>query len=704
MPALPTGAGLGGGTDIMAAIEQIMAPEFEPVYPNGYVIPSKPDRKLIQARADAAKSAAGPWLDNIADTFNRLRGQTAGYLTYEQQHRRGLPGQPSPYKSTQLIDQTARFRAYGASLPIAYSIEEYDPEKMQDAQKIEDFAYLLRKMHERRWMQRGNMPLTQSEWHDLLVYGMIVSRRTCNQTDDRCPIEATLQDPATIFPVIGRVGGVATLNAVYQISSVSIYQLIADWFPDAKGEIPKKIKDALGDKYGTFDESSRVDVLEYNDDWWRGAWVLGTDVEIMPITAHKYGRVPYVIQYGPGGESLHVKSPDTTNGPYYTSLGTTQDMERVFKARGFIDPMKNLHDYREGWGDMIQDRVLRDFNPPWVLEQSPEAEAMMGDPELPREPGSVIKIVGGQERLSGVPEPPIGSGAMSMLVSFIQSDTMTNMLAPGFGQPIDKSNVSGSAQSIQAEQGREIESGWVQAMSSYHASCADHDVNLYRNFGHESRYQDDGSVKKFYVKRRMPGYNEDPSFELTPDIIDNVDCQFTVTMASMRMSELIPFGNAAQMFGPDGMGIWDIYDIAEKMGITDVDRALQNNRIYRAIRKAEELPEYAKAVIVPQAFKDRLRAAKGNPLLQADILEQLVDWKKLVADPQRQQIEQQMAAPPPGQAPPGGGPPQPGQGIAGGGGAPYSQLNMGPGSQGGQVGRPETAGPPPPPPGSVQVV
>lgn len=698
-PAAPPSAGMGAGPDPRTIIERVVAPEFEPVYPSGYRVPPKPRREEILSRADSAKQAAGPWLENIADTFHRLRGHTAGYLTYSDLHKRGRPDAPSPFKSTQLIDQFNRFRAYGASLPIAYSIEEYDPDKFSSAQKVEDFSYLLRKMHERRWVERGNMPLAQSEWFDMLLYGTVVSRRTCNLLDEKCPIEATLQDPATIFPVIGRVGGYATLNAVYQIRTITVYELLADYTKD--GDLPKRIKDAIGDKIGTFDESSEVDVVEYNDDWWRGVFLLGTDVDILPLTAHKYGRVPYVIQYGPGGESLHSRSPDDPVADYSMSVagGAPREWERVFKARGFIDPMKQLHDYREGWGDRIQNRVLREFNPPLMLKQTMTANQIAGDPEINREEGGLTKLVGGEEDIGPLPEAPVASGAMSMLMQFIQADTQTNMLAPGFGQPIDKSNVSGTAQAVAAEQGRENESGWVQAMEEYHARCASHDVNLWRNFGHDARYQEDGSVKKFFVPRRMPTDGEERSFELTPDVIDSVDSDFRVTMNSLRMSELIVFGQAAQMFGPDGLGIWDVYTIAEKMGVTDVDRALANNRQYRSLRKAEELPEFAKAVTIPQGFKHALRAARGNPELQADILEQLVDWQKLIAQPQRQQLEASAQPQTPGPA----SPPTPGQGIAGGAGAPYAaNPATAPGAQGAPVGRP--SGPPVPPPDSVQVV
>jgi hypothetical protein len=677
--------------DISAMLDGMLKPPTQPKYAPGYTKPKKPEVGEIVTRATNAKEASSAFLDQVQDTMERLRpGLRAGY--FKRDEEAFFHGDIEVYQSTALIDAKSKLDAYLAARPIAYSVDVYDPEVYVDAQRIEDAAYHFRKLHERRWVEAGNMTLSQSEAKDLTLYGVVVSRRTLNLADTRCPITATLIDPATVFPLWGRVGNVPHLEAIYRIVTMPVYQVMADYALDEARA--RKIKDALGDKIGHFGASADVTVVEYWDSWWCGAFLFEGSVEIKPLTEHKYGCVPFVIQYGPGGEPMHTRSPQRGSGYMYNyAFGSrTNRDDRVYKATGYIEPMKRLHDVREAITGSYMNNLLKGFEQPVILEQTNSAAEAPEPPIIDRSAGGVTRLVGGEEQLKPFPTSPNPADA-GLVMQMIAMDSQTNLQTQG-DMP-DRSNISGSVMARSSEQGKELWDGWVQALESFHGRCATHDMLLWRNFGQEARYLS-GTKKSFYVPNRNPAADEKPSFELTPEMIDNVDTDIAVLMNDMSLSELIPFGQAAQMFGPDGMQIWSSRDIARKMGKTDFDRTRDEIRTEVMLKRVMEMEETGKLILVPQALLTAIDEATGDEQKQANLIQQFMVWKMAVMDPMMMQLQQASnPSPPPGMPGPQG-PPQPGQGISGGGGAPYAALGQGPGSvTGNQGGPPGPTGPRP---------
>ena len=327
-------------------------------------------------------------------------------------------------------------------------------------------------------------------------------------------------------------------------------------------------------------------------------------------------------------------------------------------------------------------------------------------PEIKRGEGEQTELAAGEEKLSTLPDSPKAGADAATLLQMVMGDLERSELAPGFGDVPDKSNVSGTAQSIAAENGREQEAGWIESLEEFHGQSLSHDVKQYRNWGHLANYAS-GSRKSYFVPRRNPSTGQEPSFELTPEIIDAVDCDVTCSMQSLRMSDLPVFAQAAQMLGPEGpTPIWTLGDIARKAGVTDIGRVTSENQTYMLLKRALEHPDLAKGITIPQALMQAISEAEGNEQLQGFLMGQLKWWMENIAAPQQQQMQMQQQQPQgPPQGPPQAGPPQMGQGVAGGAGAPYQAMGMGPGSQGAPVGRPAgpSNGPPPPPPGSVRI-
>jgi hypothetical protein len=664
--------------DMMGLLDALLKGPSQPKYPPGYEKPDKPVKGDIMAMAKVAKADSQPLLDQYADTYKRLRYHISGYLTESDRLARELGGQ-TPWISSALVDSWNRFVAYLASRPIAWSVDEYDPEKQGDAQKIEDFCYYTRKKVERSWVERGNMALTQAEAKDLTLFGVLIARITVDLANTHCPLDFVLVDPASVFPVWGRAGAVKTLEAVYRITKMPVQRVLSDYYSNKP---PKKVLDALGDQKKQFGESADVEVVEYWDTWWRAVYVQGTDVEIVPLTEHKYGCVPYVIQYGPGGEPMHTRNPDESWSQYST-YENANNHERTNKAVGYIERMKLPHDQREGIATRVLDATLRDLNPPMNVETTADGADEYEFPEVDLSPGATNHFRAGQERAApALPQGSMGNAA-GLLMTIAGTDAQTNLQGEGFSNAADKSNISGTARASFAEEGRESQQGWVEALELFRGRCAGHAVKLWRNWGHLARYGT-GTKQPLYIPRRNPGYDEPRSYELTEDVVDNVDCEVRCTMNGLTLQQTLV--------------LWDEHTMAEKAGVTDIQRVRANNRTARNIRKAEELPEFAKLITVPQA----LIQAAANAITEEEktaLMEQLQIWMQMVAQPQAMQM-QSMGMPP--QAGPGGMPPgaQPLGGIPGGTNTAAAQgAPPGPGS--GPQG--PTGNPSPPPPGSIAI-
>lgn len=668
-------------------LTDFLKPPVQPIYPPGYRKPSRPSIDDLAGRATQAKEANKEYLDAISDTYRRIRQQSAAYFTRDEVAFRS--GQIEPYPSTTLVDALNKLVAYIESKPLAFTVDVYDPTLVEDAQKIEDMAYHFRSLHERRWVKAGNPTLSHAEAHDLATFGVVISRRTLNLADTKCPILTTLVDPATVFPVWGRVGLVPSLEAVYRMVTMPVHQAIADFVTDP--ELKAAAKDAVRDRLDRFGESADVTVVEYWDSWWCCAFLVEGNVPLKPLTAHEYGCVPFIIQYGPGGEPMHTRAPDRSGnyvqagafGGWYGS-GT----DRPYKATGYLESKKKLSDFRDALTSLYVTNAIKGFNQPVILKRTNTA-AESERPFIDRSPGGETELVAGEEDLLPFPTSP-NPNDMGMVMQMLMADSQTNLSMQSFGEMPDKSNISGTAQQRSVEASQIQSDAWVRSMESFHGRCATHDMHLWRNFGHESRYLS-GQKKSFFIPRRNPMETEAPSFELTPEVIDNVDTEITCLMDSMSMTEMMTFGQVAQMFGPQGMGIWSNDDIARKMGKTDYPRTKVQVQTDRMMQRVQEMEETGKLILVPQALMQAIKEAEGNPELQGNLTKQLLVWQKAVMEPMMAQLQQaSQPQPPPGMAPGGAppGPPQPGQGIAGGSGAPYALMGQGPGSVSGVQGGP----------------
>jgi hypothetical protein len=328
--------------------------------------------------------------------------------------------------------------------------------------------------------------------------------------------------------------------------------------------------------------------------------------------------------------------------------------------------------------------VLEQMRNPAVVIERTNAAAKGELPIVEPFEGGQTELEAGEERMALHPKYEIVNRNSPLVFQMMQQDSSLGPVSDGRndGMP-DKSNISGTARQGMAEVGQEMRDMWVRSLESLHGREATHTIcKLWRNFGHESRFNEysTSGKKPFYVPSRNPSGMEDAAFELTPEMIDNVDGDITASMNSLRLSEMIPFAQAMQMLGPESQTpIFTLADIARKAGVTDIARVTQENQKYRMMRKVMDLEETGKLVLAPQALKQAIMEAEGNPELQAELQETLDIWMQMVKAPMEAKVQQSMAPPAPSPQMPG---------IAGGAGMPYAQMGQGPGSQGAPVGAP----------------
>lgn len=183
------------------------------------------------------------------------------------------------------------------------------PSKNQDeetgAQTLENFAYHFLEEVDTHHRAGGNAAYKWDLAFYRAVYGRMVTRVLPDPTDPDFPWDVRLYDPATVFPVFGTKRGIVRVSCVYSETLDKVLQTYGD-DPDVHERLLKKYTDEDGsvqlDRVGT--------VREYWDVWYR--WAEFDGEEILPVTPHEMGRVPFIYTVGTG-EPGNANLPTTTS-------------------------------------------------------------------------------------------------------------------------------------------------------------------------------------------------------------------------------------------------------------------------------------------------------------------------------------------------------------------------------------------------------
>ncbi len=691
MAAMPTAAPDMGDMmlqlDPRALIKMLtdMAPEFEPKYPYHFkrsdVKKPKPGAIWAEAKKEESRNLAR--VNRQLETVQRLRFGKAGVFPSDKQKRENK--EQDEFLSSAMIDDNNLLCSILASFDHSYQKKVIQRAQRVGAQTLEDFCRMIREEELYRWANTGDMPLELVEAKIVTIYGQIASRHLCNLDDPDYPFDDMMADPASVYPIYGGTKG---LLRVYRLMRMTVAQAFSEW-----GEPSKKDREKLHNVAGRDDESNIITVCEYADKWYRAACIQD-GIELLPVTEHRYGEVPWIVQGGSAGEPLFT---DTSRAGLATERGLvggwhqsgpSDDWGMEHKLVSSIHLQQPVHDQLEA----VMSRIITaiDYaNDPALIITRDDLSGTRPLPDIDRRKGMRNEL-GMGETVQEVPlsQPPMD---LQTFMQVMAKDKQTGSIPLGMYGQQTGSQQTGNSMSVATEQGMDHITPWVRALETYQTRKMEMRIRMWRNFGHLTRFRG-GEEKPFMVMVNRPTTNQELSRELTPELIDAIGPRVNVTMTRIRIQELLQLANVAGTALP--LGLTTRRRMAEKMGEHDYDR-LREEWIEEVEWETMQNDEQMRRVIkIPMQLKEWADQAT-NPDDRAMYMALLDYWME-----QQQMAMMAQAQPPmgpggpPGGAPPmgmpsgmpPGGPPPPGPGS--------NTMNFAanpataPGAQGGPVGRP----------------
>ena len=683
----PQGGQIGDPMELLAALKLAQSAKGapQPIYLPGYKAPPKPDPKKIEATGKDLWENGRLWRALIYNMLRWTRQELTGMFEEDREERAN--GFQEEFISPILSAERNLVIAKLASLDPHFTAQSVQTDELKGyAQQLENFARWLRDMESLSHPGMGNRPLKIDEAALFVDYGMYVTRDTFNKDNADCPVNMTLIDPAQVYPIWGQP--YSGLRAVYRVFDDSVA-----WITQAYGDLPPSVLKKLKDKYGEVDDETELSVVEYWDTWWRCVLINGEAV-IGP-TAHEYGEVPWTIQYGGYGEPMFTRTPEMAElskvGSSWTYTSNKRSNERINKATPYLFyQIKNHEIYEAVMGRLITG-FKKEINPPTIRYRSDMA-AEKEMPNLDAAPGAQNEAMLGEEKIEALPTATSSPLTQTILQSVIADKRMISMPQESYGA-IDKSNVSGTAMANASDAGMDkiapATMAWGSALGNRYGRIA----RMVANFGYMAEYGG-AEPRKLMIPVTKPRKGQPSSYHFSRDVIEKVGSRISVSFSKVDPRDWVGLFSAAQPGITQGLVTRaDIRKIATGDG--DYDRFLEEWMEENAIFSALQLPEYAKAVTVPQAFLQQIAENEGNPEMQQIYQTLLEGWMQVTApqpqmQPGMQQPQPGMQGDPNAAAQMGPSPAPPGSVVIPptSAGVSLPAMGMGPGSQGGAVGRP----------------
>jgi hypothetical protein len=653
---------------------------FKPKYPPHYDKKDwpKPKPQQIWTEYRREERRHSKLIERQLDTIARLRFDVSGIFPRDIPFREA--GDQDKFLATDLVDDWQLLSSILASFDMNATKRVLNRNTRLEAQTLEDFARICREEEMYRWARTGDMPLPLAEAKVLTSYGRIASRHLCDLEDPEYPFIDELVDPMSLFPV---GGGIKGLRKVYRGMRMTMARAMSEW-----GEPTKENRAKLHNKYGKDDETAIITICEYADQRWRAA-LTEDGCEFLPITEHRYGYVPFVIQGGPGGEPLFTDTAQAGRADFARTgpdgilyqTGSHEDWGLEHKMVSSIHLQRERHDQLEAVMSRIVTAIADANDPAMVLTR----DHLTGGTPLPkfdRRRGRVNEIGMGET----LQEMPIRNPPMDIqnFVQIAQQDKMTGSIPLGMYGQQTGSQQTGNSMSVASEAGMDHITPWVMALEHYHTRKQEMRNMNWRNMGHLTRFKD-GDEQPFMIPVAHPSNNQELARELTPQLIDRIGPRVNITLSRVRLQEMMQLVQIAQ--GALPMGLSTVRRMAERMGEPDFDRMREewmDEQNYLMLRQDEqarrmiEIPKYA--MEQAEAATDPKEHALWMALLDFWMQQQMMQM-------QQQMMPQQPAAP---GAPQGGGLPM----LPGGGMPGSNTMNFAanpataPGAMGGPVGRP----------------
>jgi hypothetical protein len=342
----------------------------------------------------------------------------------------------------------------------------------------------------------GNTDLKWDLVFSDLVYGRMYTRVLPDPTDPEMLCEIRTFDPATVFPVFGGKRGLIRVSCVYNQTVDQILQTYGDQ-PGVNKKILKKFTEA---ETGKVELNYVGQVREYWDEWYR--WIEFDGEEIIPVTDHNIGRIPWAVTIAPG-QMGNAQMPDGGGTtalerhsllPYADQVGA--DIDLTQKGLSFFHHQRPALAQQAAILSIQMTAAKQRLNPP-MAKKSPYPD-----------PGDQISMTTGDTNYlrPGEEVAPLLPSGSAVDVGVVLSATDKELQKAGLPDHVfgamEGSNVSGFAVESMIAAAKDQIQPYITDLETHIADILDLVFYHFRNMGHLFTDDDQG---RWYIPENGRG-------------------------------------------------------------------------------------------------------------------------------------------------------------------------------------------------------
>lgn len=647
---------MGGQDPVLAQLMAQMGQNPQPVVDQEKIRRGKvPRPKAADIDAVAQRD-----MGRYASTITRMARDVALF----RQHEKAVPksfseSRETAVASSQFSTLVNKLSNMFSGVDQIYTVPYDTTPEEKSAQIIEDALYQLRKLSRRQYGRFGGN-LQRDEFFHMFLHGRYVKRILPDLEDSQYPYAEALLDPATVFPTFGgpKKGLIRVIHR-YQSTVGEVISTFGNAIPD----LEKKLATKLGyERYNSASDylDEQGEVIEYWDSWWRRVTFKGE--EVMPVTEHGIGQVPfvYIMPVGeplnmrtPGGHYLHYDRSADAHVPVLMS----QDLDMAEKGVSVYHYLINTHRIKEMLLTILYNEVEKAGDPATITYTAPHLGGQEQPPLDTKRGGTNYRQLNFQQ-VESVPTSPRPTD-FSPIFQSMQQELIEGSFPPGMFGADQAANQTGSGADAMMQNAKDLVLPYIQGWEIGQAQEAELKLNMYVDTispiitisapAHDSRGRGAGDVH-----------------DLSPYDIQQVGTFVEVKMIGMTL------GNEAQMIAAMNQavqaGFFSQRHAMNRLNVQNPDKMFAEI----IAEKAMQHPEIMENFLIPEGFM-----ADG----QSELAQM---WMELVVAPKMMMMGQQMAqasqpqgpqgvgsqaVPDPNNTPqaPGGPPPGQGRGPESGG-------------------------------------
>lgn len=536
--------------------------------------------------------------------------------------------------STLVVKLSNMFARADQIIEVPY--DTMDEEK--SAQIIEDALYQLRKLAKRTYGRAtAGGSLQRDEFFYMFLHGRYVKRILPDLHDRRYPYHETLLDPATCFPFFGNgKEGMLRMTRKY---TCTVGDVITD-YGSAVPDLQKKLAKKLGyDDLTMAKEFLDIEgeCMEYWDKDWR--YVTFKGEEVMPVTFHGIGQVPfvYVMPVGeprsmstPGGRYWIYDRDVDANIPYM--MGTEQDMAE--KGVSVYHYLINTHRLTEMLMTILYNEVEKAGDPATITYTAPHLGGQEPPPLDTKRGGNNTRQLNFQQ-VEAIPTSPRPTD-MSPLMQKVGQEFIEGSFPPGMFGADQSANITGRGTDAQMQNAMDLVTPYIEGWENGQAQEHELKLNMYVDIispiitiaapAHDPRGEGKGEIN-----------------DLSPMDVESVGTFVEVNLVGLSMQN--ESAQIAAMNQAIQAGLYSQRHAMSKLNVRNPDKMFAEI----LAEKAFQHPEMMENFMIPEAFESQ--GMSGMAQL----------WMDLVVMPKMMQMFGGMSGPggmggPPEAAEPGEAP------------------------------------------------